>query len=121
MSALGGIGGRLYRGEVSIEFVSRQRLWYTISGVILAISIIAGVFYVLAWEAALAAAHLDFAGGYAKAVIAQQQAKGISGEALARLAAEMDQFKIQYANPGDSAHCAPASNIGSGPPLGSRI
>ena len=41
MSALGGIGGRLYRGEVSIEFVGRQRLWYTISGVILAVCIIA--------------------------------------------------------------------------------
>jgi hypothetical protein len=68
-------------------------------GLGLAISIIAGVFYVLAWEAALAVAHMDFAGGYAKAVIAQQQAKGVSGEALARLTAEMDQFKIQYANP----------------------
>ena len=32
MSALGGIGGRLYRGEVSVEFVGRKRLWYTISG-----------------------------------------------------------------------------------------
>ena len=41
MSALGGIGGKLYRGEVSVEFVGRQRLWYTISGVILAVSIIA--------------------------------------------------------------------------------
>ena len=38
---LGEIGGRLYRGEVSINFVGRQRLWYTISGVILLISIIA--------------------------------------------------------------------------------
>src|SRR5215468_3354793 len=34
----GGIGGKLYRGEVSIEFVARQRLWYTISGAILVIS-----------------------------------------------------------------------------------
>jgi preprotein translocase subunit SecF len=41
MSALGNIGGRLYRGEVSVEFVSRQRLWYSISGVILAVSVIA--------------------------------------------------------------------------------
>ena len=29
---LGGIAGRLYRGEVSINFVGRQRMWYTISG-----------------------------------------------------------------------------------------
>ena len=41
MSALGQIGGRLYRGEVSINFVGRQRLWYTISGLILVISIVA--------------------------------------------------------------------------------
>ena len=44
MSALGNIGGRLYRGEVSVEFVRRQKLWYTISAVILVISIAALVF-----------------------------------------------------------------------------
>jgi preprotein translocase subunit SecF len=44
MSALGNIGGRLYRGEVSVEFVRRRRLWYTISAVILLISIAAVVF-----------------------------------------------------------------------------
>ena len=38
MASLGGIGGKLYRGEVSVEFVARQRLWYTISGVILVVS-----------------------------------------------------------------------------------
>ena len=32
MSRLGQIGGRLYRGEVSYDFVGRQRRWYTISG-----------------------------------------------------------------------------------------
>ncbi len=41
MSALGQIGGRLYRGEVSINFVGRQRLWYAISGLILVICIVA--------------------------------------------------------------------------------
>jgi preprotein translocase subunit SecF len=41
MSRLGAIGGRLYRGEVSVEFVGRRKLWFTISGVILVISIIA--------------------------------------------------------------------------------
>jgi hypothetical protein len=68
-------------------------------GLGLGISIVAGVFYVLAWEAALAVTHMDFAGGYAKALIAQQQAKGASGEALAKLAADMERFKSQYANP----------------------
>ncbi len=41
MSRLGEVGGRLYRGEVSIDFVGRRRRWYTISGAILLISIIA--------------------------------------------------------------------------------
>ena len=41
MSRLGQIGGRLYRGEVSIDFVGRKRTWYTISGAILLISIVA--------------------------------------------------------------------------------
>jgi preprotein translocase subunit SecF len=41
MSRLGGIGGKLYRGEVSIDFVGRQRLWYAISGIILVVCVAA--------------------------------------------------------------------------------
>ena len=41
MAGLGGIGGRLYRGEVSVNFVGRQRMWYTISGAILVVSVVA--------------------------------------------------------------------------------
>jgi preprotein translocase subunit SecF len=41
MSRLGEIGGRLYRGEVSFDFVGRKKLWYAISGLILVISIAA--------------------------------------------------------------------------------
>jgi preprotein translocase subunit SecF len=44
MSRLGQIGGKLYRGEVSVNFVGRRRLWYTISGVILVISLLALIF-----------------------------------------------------------------------------
>jgi preprotein translocase subunit SecF len=44
MSRLGSIGGRLYRGEVSFDFVGRKKLWYTISGLILVISIVALLF-----------------------------------------------------------------------------
>jgi preprotein translocase subunit SecF len=35
------IGSRLYRGDVSIEFVARKKLWFMISGLILVISIAA--------------------------------------------------------------------------------
>jgi preprotein translocase subunit SecF len=41
MAGIGNIGGRLYRGDVSFNFVGRQRLWYTISGIIVLISVIA--------------------------------------------------------------------------------
>jgi len=41
MSRLSEVPARLYRGEVSINFVGRRRTWYTISGLILLISIVA--------------------------------------------------------------------------------
>jgi preprotein translocase subunit SecF len=44
MSRLGNIGGRLYRGEVSVEFVARKKVWYLVSGFILLISIAAVIF-----------------------------------------------------------------------------
>jgi preprotein translocase subunit SecF len=56
MSRLGNIGGRLYRGEVSVEFVARKRLWYAISGCILVVSIAALAFRGLDYS-------VDFKGG----------------------------------------------------------
>lgn len=40
MSKLGNLGARLYRGEVSYDFVGRRRLLYTISAVILGLSLV---------------------------------------------------------------------------------
>jgi hypothetical protein len=68
-------------------------------GMGLGISAVASVIYVLAWELTVAVIHLDFANEYAKSLIAQQQAKGVSGEALAKFTAQMQQFKTNYANP----------------------
>jgi preprotein translocase subunit SecF len=56
MSRLGNVTGRLYRGEVSIDFVSRQKLWYTISGFIVLISLLALIFRGLDYS-------VDFKGG----------------------------------------------------------
>ena len=61
-------------------------------GLGLGISFVAGMIYVVCWDASCAIAHVDFAGSYARAMVAQQEAKGVSGAALA-------QFKVQYANP----------------------
>lgn len=44
MSRLGQLGARIYRGEVSFEFVRRQKVWYAISGVILVASIAGLIF-----------------------------------------------------------------------------
>src|SRR6266568_4138749 len=56
MSWLGSIGGRLYRGEVSFDFVGRQKLWYKISAAILLISIGALIFRGLSYS-------VEFKGG----------------------------------------------------------
>lgn len=65
----------------------------------LGISAVASVIYVLAWEATMALTHMDFANSYAATLIAEQKAKGASAETLAKLTAEMEAFKVQYANP----------------------
>lgn len=80
------------------DLVGVIRFWPAL-GLGLAISMVAGVIYVLAWEASTAIAHADFAGGYARAMIAQKEAQGVSGAALAKFTAQMEQFKLQYANP----------------------
>jgi preprotein translocase subunit SecF len=56
MSRLGNLGGRLYRGEVSVDFVGRQKLWYRISGAILVVSIVALLVFRLQYS-------VDFKGG----------------------------------------------------------
>src|SRR5215471_8959750 len=56
MSGLGHFGARLYRGEVSFDFVGRKRLWYAISALILVISIVAVIVRGLSFS-------VDFKGG----------------------------------------------------------
>lgn len=68
-------------------------------GMGLGITLIAGIIYVLAWEAALAVTGADFGAVYAKFLIEQQQAKGVTGAELAKFTAEMEKFRIQYADP----------------------
>jgi preprotein translocase subunit SecF len=56
MSRIGQLGSRLYRGEVSYDFVGRKRRWYTISGAILIISIVGLIVHGLNFS-------VDFKGG----------------------------------------------------------
>lgn len=68
-------------------------------GMGVAMSVVAGIFYVLAWEAAMAVTQADFASTYAAFVLEQEKANGASAEALATLTAQLDEFKVQYADP----------------------
>jgi hypothetical protein len=74
------------------------RFWPAL-GLGLGISFVAGLFYVVSWEAAQAVTHADFATAYSNALIAQQKAAGVSGAKLAEFTAQMEYFKVQYANP----------------------
>jgi preprotein translocase subunit SecF len=42
---MGSLGARLYRGEVSYDFVGRRKRWYAVSAVFLLLSIIALIFF----------------------------------------------------------------------------
>lgn len=41
MSSLAGIGGRLYRGEKSFDFIGKRRRWYAFSGILIIASLFA--------------------------------------------------------------------------------
>ena len=89
------VGVRRYRDTVRGGIV---HFWQAL-GVGLAISLIASLGYVINWEAYLYATDYSFVDGYAKSVIVAQQAAGASATEIAKLSAEMDQFKQEYANP----------------------
>src|SRR4051812_49122424 len=74
------------------------RFWPAL-GLGLGISFVAGLIYVVAWEASQALTHADFATTYSKAMIDHQKAAGVSAAELAKFTAEMEKFKVQYANP----------------------
>ncbi|MFT3897829.1 MAG: DUF4199 domain-containing protein [Thermomonas sp.] len=68
-------------------------------GLGLGISFVAGVFYMLSWETVQATVLQDFATDYAASVIAQAKANGADAATLAKTIAQMESFKVQYANP----------------------
>ena len=68
-------------------------------GIGVGISVVAAIFYVVAWEALQAATDMDFATTYAQAMLENARADGASAEALATMRAELAAFKVQYADP----------------------
>lgn len=65
-------------------------------GMGLAISAVAGLLYVIAWEAALAVLGMD---RFFTALIEAEQNKGVRGPELARFATELRAFRASYENP----------------------
>jgi hypothetical protein len=68
-------------------------------GMGVAISFIAGIFYVLSWEASQAVTGGDFVTSYSDYVLEQARAKGESTVAIAKMTAELAEFRVMYANP----------------------
>ncbi len=68
-------------------------------GLGIGISVVAGILYVLAWEAALAVTQVDFIGEYSRFLIEQERARGASPAALAKIAADMAKLRTDYADP----------------------
>lgn len=68
-------------------------------GLGLGITVVAGLFYVFAWEAALMTADIDYIGDMIRMEIDSMRAKGASADKIAAYSAEMEGFKASYANP----------------------
>jgi len=65
----------------------------------LGISAVAGVIYVIGWEITLAVTDFAFIDSYSTAAVEAARAKGASAADIAAIAAQMDEFRRQYANP----------------------
>jgi hypothetical protein len=89
------VGVKRYRDRVQGGVI---RFW-TALGMGLAISAVAGVVYVIGWEITLALTDYAFVDSYAAAVIEAKRASGAAPAEIAKVAAEMATFKLQYMNP----------------------
>lgn len=68
-------------------------------GVGLAISTVASLGWVIAWEASLAVTKFDYGAVYASMLLENAKAEGASAEKLAQAAKEGNDFAAMYANP----------------------
>lgn len=65
----------------------------------LAISLLAGILYVIAWEISIAATGTDFIGEYGARLIADMKANGAGAAEIAKVSADIARLKADYANP----------------------
>ena len=65
----------------------------------LGIAVVAAVTYVAVWEVYLAMTNYTFMDRYVEATLEAKRAAGVTGEAYAKVAANMENMRVQYANP----------------------
>jgi len=68
-------------------------------GLGLGISVVAGLFYVAAWELAMVVIDKDFPAIFGQMMIERAHSRGLQGDALARAVAQAEQFTQMYRNP----------------------
>ncbi|MCA3255582.1 MAG: DUF4199 domain-containing protein [Alphaproteobacteria bacterium] len=68
-------------------------------GMGLAISLVAGVLYALAWEVTLAVTGLDYGAVWTKHMVEEARAAGKSAAEIAKIEADMAVFAAEYRNP----------------------
>jgi hypothetical protein len=95
-------------GLSSILVAVKQYRDQTLGGVIrfwpafglgLSIALLATVAYVAVWEAYVAVTHYTFMDDYIAQQLAAKRAAGVTGEAYAKVVAQMDSMRAMYANP----------------------
>jgi hypothetical protein len=95
-------------GLSSILVATKQYRDQTLGGVIrfwpafglgLGIALAATVAYVVVWEVYVALTHYTFMDDYIAQQLAAKRAAGVTGEAYAKLVAQMDSMRAMYANP----------------------
>ena len=65
----------------------------------LGIAVVAGLAYVVVWEAYLALTHYTFADAYINSVLAAKRAAHASAAEYRKTVAKMNEFRVDYANP----------------------
>lgn len=68
-------------------------------GIGAAIAVVAALAYVIVWEAYLASTNYVFMDQYIAGIREAKRAAGLTGEALARAMAPMEEMRVQYRNP----------------------
>lgn len=89
------VGVKQYRDEVQGGVIGFGKAFL----IGLGIAAVAGLAYVMVWEAYLALTHYAFADDYVKSVLAAKRATHASAAEYQKTVAEMNQFRAQYANP----------------------